>query len=593
MKTNVLFALLLVPIFSWAQFTEDFSDGDFTANPAWIGTVDNFIVNSNLQLQSNAKTASTSYLFTPSKAIENAEWECFFKIDHTTSASNYACMYIISDRPSIENGLQAYFVQVGGTNDEVSLFYQNGTKKEKIIDGEDKRTDGKPVEIKVKVTRDEEAVFRLYSKLPTEADWFFEGEMLHDKAVKAKYFGLSYTNTSTTGNAYFFDDISVEGDIIRDVISPFLTDIQILPPHQLHLKFSETMTISDIDIIVNGSYPRIISVDWDEDMEGVVVGFDDEFSIGKKYQIDIENAFDEAGNYINNYTYNTGIVEDIEPDDVIFNEVMFHHHENSAEYVELYNRSGKVINLAGMYFTTQKADGSLNTGVQFPEKSLIFPQEYLAITEDTEAIKNYHACPPEANIIQTRWSALNNETATLVFTNASKEVIFDEFTYHKNRHHALVKNLKGVALERIYFDLPTQDESNWHSAAKLHNFGTPGFKNTQNKERNSLSGQHNFYLEKDYFSPDNDGIDDLCVLHYQLDKPGYIINIEILTAIGEHVYTLCHQYLANEEGFFRWDGRNKKEQTAQVGIYVFCIEIFHPEYGEKQKFKIGVALTTN
>lgn len=592
MKTNVLFTLLLAPLFCWAQLIEDFSDGDFTHNPTWEGCVENFVVNKDLELQSAAKTVSVSYLFTPSGAIENAVWKCSFKIKHTTSASNYASMYVISDKASIEKGLKGYYVQVGGTNDEVSLFYQDGNKKQKIIDGEDKRTDGNPVEIKVKLTRDEDAVFRLYSQLPTETDWYFEGEVKHDLVQKSKYFGLVYSNTSTTGDCYYFDYIYVEGNRILDETSPEVQNINIVSSHQLQVDFSETMLPSDVYVLVDEEYINILSRAWDEDFETLLMDVDFEFTVGEKYSIRIENAFDEGGNYLLENQSFIGIPEAFEVGDIVFNEVMFHQHENSAEYVEFYNRSEKVLDMAGMYFTTRKADGSLNTGVQLPGNNLIFPYEYLALTADVESVREHHACPPEAHIIQKSWNNLNNEAAVLVLTDADKQEVYDEFSYHKNMHHAMVKNPKGVALERIFFDSPTQDRENWHSAGSLHNYGTPGFQNSQYKELDTTSEHQGFYLEKEYFSPDNDGIDDLCVLRYDLESPGYVLQIKVLNPVGQKVYSLCSQYLAGQEGVFTWDGRNDKGETAAVGIYIFCIEAYHPEAGAKKNIKLPIALST-
>ena len=47
------------------QFTENFSDGDFSNNPAWVGLSANWIINPHFQLQSNNTVAnSTFYLST-------------------------------------------------------------------------------------------------------------------------------------------------------------------------------------------------------------------------------------------------------------------------------------------------------------------------------------------------------------------------------------------------------------------------------------------------------------------------------------------------------------------------------------------------
>lgn len=503
MKSYLIIFLFLNIFFCHSQIFESFSDGDFTHNPEWKGTISNFKINDALQLQSNATGASTSYLFTPSQIIINAEWECNFKIDYPTSASNYACMYIISDSCTLENGFNGYFVQVGGTNDEVSLFYQNELKKEKIIDGLDKRIDSKTVDVIVKVTRDSVA-FRLYSKLPEEDEFYLEGESEHFKLRKSEYFGLSFTNTNTTGKFFFFDDIKATGEIYSDLL--------------------------ELDTISQG--------------------------------------------------------------DIIFNEVMFNHPETSAEYIEFYNRSDKTIDVSGLIFTTRKTDGLLNTGVEIPYTTIMKPGDYLAVTSQKEAVRTYHDCPDSANIIQTKWSTLNNETATLVLTNSKKDIIYDEFTYHESFHHALIKNSKGVALERIYSDLPTQDIKNWHSAATTYNYGTPGFQNSQYKDLNDNLQNAIFSLESKHFSPDNDGLNDICIINYNLPESGYIANIDVFTPIGEKLVSIANQHLCNQIGTFIWDGADTQGQIANVGIYVIYIEVFHTERGVRKNMKLPIVISS-
>src|SRR5665647_165333 len=207
MKKLGLFFIIILPFFCFGQVNESFSDGNFINNPFWSGTSSNFIVNSASQLQSAATATSVSWLFTPSEAFDDAVWECWVKINYTTSSSNYASVYIASDKNDLSAGCNGYYVQIGGTNDEVSLFLQEGTKKTKIIDGTDKRTDGNPVEVRIKVTRDAQGNFSLFSKLITETDFVQEGSTQNNIIKQSNYFGLLFSNTGTTGSAYFFDDI--------------------------------------------------------------------------------------------------------------------------------------------------------------------------------------------------------------------------------------------------------------------------------------------------------------------------------------------------------------------------------------------------
>ncbi|HET7733015.1 MAG TPA: hypothetical protein VFK73_04175, partial [Paludibacter sp.] len=89
MKNLSLFFVFFVPFFCFGQVNESFLDGNFINNPIWTGTTSNFTVNNAHQLQSQAASTSTSFLFTPSESIDNAVWECWVKINYTTSSSNY------------------------------------------------------------------------------------------------------------------------------------------------------------------------------------------------------------------------------------------------------------------------------------------------------------------------------------------------------------------------------------------------------------------------------------------------------------------------------------------------------------------------
>jgi hypothetical protein len=212
MKARILFFMIFASILSKAQINESFSDGNFNKYPEWTGDTANFRINTHFQLQSSATGTSVSSLFTNSESIVNAEWRAHFIINYTTSASNYAAMYIIADYDNISAGCNGYYVQIGGTNDEISLFIQEGTKKTKIIDGRDKRIADEIVNVEVKVTRDKNGNFELWSKKISETDFSSEGKVLNDKITKSYYFGLLYSNTSTTGRAYIFDDIMVKGE---------------------------------------------------------------------------------------------------------------------------------------------------------------------------------------------------------------------------------------------------------------------------------------------------------------------------------------------------------------------------------------------
>jgi len=83
---------------AFAQLTDDFSDGDFSSNPAWTGNTSSWTVNTALRLQSNNTTANSSFwLSTPSKLATSAQWELYVQLAFNTSSANYVDIYLAAD----------------------------------------------------------------------------------------------------------------------------------------------------------------------------------------------------------------------------------------------------------------------------------------------------------------------------------------------------------------------------------------------------------------------------------------------------------------------------------------------------------------
>ena len=585
--------MIFLPFFCFSQVNESFLDGNFINNPIWTGTTANFMVNPAFQLQSKAITASTSYLFTPSEAFDDAVWECWVKINYNPSSGNYAAVYLASDNNDLSTGCYGYFVKIGDTQDDVSLWLQEGTKKTKIIDGTDKRTDRNPCELKIKVTRDAQGNFKLYSKLASETYYVQEGAVQNGVVKKSNYFGLLYVNSSTTGADYYFDDIVVTGTKAPDYDPPVWTSFTLVEPNQLNLGFSEAMDYSKAAFSVDQQMGVPSSQNISADKKSVSLTFSSNFERARLYHLQVSGLTDLAGNPLAETQRTIGISESVSQGDLIFNEVMFENPDSSAEYIELYNKSDKLLDISGLVFTNRKTDGSLNSGIKIPDKTQLLPKSYIAMTSDAEKVRKYHNCPPESNIISTEWSTLNNESTTLVLCNVAKDTIYDELTYNTNWHHVLVKNPKGVALERINPDLPTQDKNSWHSAASEVNYGTPGYKNSQYRTIDTQPDTPKFvWTDPEAFSPDNDGVDDVCFIRYKTDSKGYMANAIIFNAVGVKVCQLASNVLLANEGFLTWDGKTDSGKNANIGVYVLYFEMFNPQTGTLKQQKLPIVVSS-
>jgi hypothetical protein len=208
---KTLLILFYLPMIGFGQFTDSFSDGEFTNNPNWLGSVGVFEVDTNLRLHLNDSIANSSSLITQSQSIINGEWIFSVKLDFAPSTNNYARVYLISDEQDLTGNLHGYFVKIGGqtgTVDEISLYSQNGTNHTKIIDGIDSLASNNP-DIKVKVTRDILGNWELF--LDTNGVFFTQGIVFDNSVTSSDYFGIFCKYTITRSDKFWFDDFNISG----------------------------------------------------------------------------------------------------------------------------------------------------------------------------------------------------------------------------------------------------------------------------------------------------------------------------------------------------------------------------------------------
>jgi len=384
-----------------------------------------------------------------------------------------------------------------------------------------------------------------------------------------------------------------QNSVYVDTEQPIWNSLIIEQPNKLKLAFSERMNFSASTFTLDNEMGNPISTEISTDKTSITLVYASNFKKGLIYNLQTSGLSDQAGNHPELKSKSIGIVEKKEIGDLIFNEVMFENPENSLEYIEIYNKSDKLLDVSGMVFTTRKTDGTMNTGNVIPAQTHILPHGYLVLCSDAELIRSYYTCPPESNIISTIWNSLNNESAVLVLTNSAKDSIFDELQYNVKWHNALVKNPKGVALERINPDLVTQDAASWHSAASTTNFGTPGYQNSQFRDILDVVNVDKFvWTETESFSPDNDGVNDVCIIKYKTDATGFVANVMILNAVGVRIVQLGTNILLPTEGFLIWDGKTASGKNANVGIYVLYFEMFNPNTGERKRQKLPIVVSS-
>ncbi|MEQ1554613.1 MAG: lamin tail domain-containing protein [Ferruginibacter sp.] len=308
----------------------------------------------------------------------------------------------------------------------------------------------------------------------------------------------------------------------------------------------------------------------------------------KIYTVTANNVKDCSGNVIGiNKTARVGLVAHIDSLDIVVNEILFNPKPNGTDYVEFYNRSKKILSLKNANIANRNSLGIISSIYQFTnEDYLFFPDDYIVLTESADITKrDFVANDPKAILQLNTLPSFNDSDGDVVLLNEQGNII-DEVKYNSKWHFALINNEEAVSLERINANAASI-QSNFHSAASSVGYGTPTYKNSQNRIDAGVQGD--ITVTPAIVSPDNDGQDDFATIQYSFAEPGYTANITIFDAAGRAVKFLERNTLCGTKGYYRWDGLGEKQQKLPIGIYIIYTEVFNLN-GKTKKFKNTIVL---
>lgn len=272
--------------------------------------------------------------------------------------------------------------------------------------------------------------------------------------------------------------------------------------------------------------------------------------------------------------------------DLIINEVLFDPPTGAADFAEIYNRSGKAIDLQNLYFASLYNDGTIKQPVPLVKGPfLLLPGQFLAFSTDLDALCRSYSCKGELQKISSLPTLPDNE-GVLLLTGADGRII-DALRYSRSWHLGILPTTMGISLERIEPDGLTQDPGNWHSAAATAGYGTPGYENSQRfVSGNALEG---FSVEPEVFSPNNDGRQDIAQLKWELPSPGFMAQITVFDVEGRPVRHLAQNQLLGNRGNINWNGLSDAGEVVRPGIYVIFVRIFNMQ-GRIKTLKLPLVL---
>lgn len=377
-----------------------------------------------------------------------------------------------------------------------------------------------------------------------------------------------------------------------DEENPLLLRAEYFNDNRINVYFNETMdaqSVSDnnnwsVDngLIIAGIFPVA------PDYTTAQIIFTSSIEVGETYTLSVitDQITDCVGHSVD---INSFVLfakpETIEKNDIVINEVLHNARYDGVQYVELYNRSSKTLDTKQLRFIFEKTSGIDTTHVALPS-FLLFPQAYCVLTKSPEIVQQqYHVPYPETLISVAGFPSMIVAEGIIRISkaeDAAQEI--DAMQYSEKMHAALLNTDKGVSLERIHPDRPSGDATNWHSAAELAGFGTPGYQNSQYDDG---TGEDEISIDPELFTPNNDGIDDYLNIRYQFDETDYTMNVFIFDARGNRIRHLINNESTGTEGTFSWDGKDESGQLSNAGIYIIYIERFDLQGNVKRWKKTG------
>ena len=353
----------------------------------------------------------------------------------------------------------------------------------------------------------------------------------------------------------------------------------------LDLPELQYITSEDSTVVLHLNEPVIISGDLfqEEDLIGnfvvenpstQIILYTSAFLNSEIFTYTLHGISDCSGNSTL-LSFEWGFPENASSENLVINEILFNPYVNGSDFVEILNTSSNSVCIQNLSI----ANGYLNTGSENEtttiEGRIILPDQFIVFTEDgIDLVSLYPSIQPKNIIRVNTLPAFNNASGMCVIYSNQNEII-DELNYYESMHFQLLSSFEGVSLERLSHELPTLQESNWHSASESCGYATPGAENSQIITVESIGGE--FSLSTQLFSPDNDGLDDVIQFQYSNLNSGSVGNLTIYNERGIRVKRLIRNEYLGTKGNAIWDGLSDQGEPLEIGIYIATFEAFNED----------------
>ena len=459
---TILTVLFIGHLSLFGQLNESFDFQLLDAPNLWTGDTDSFqLLNTRAHLNAPPNTSS-SFISIPSNASFNGSWTFEVELDFNPSASNKLFVYLTSDNQNLKDSLNGYFVMIGNTTDEISLYRQSGFQQNEIIDGPDDFIDLNNVSILVSVERNFLGQWSLFADtLSAQNNLVFLGSTQDNSFQYSEYFGFRCQYTATRSDKFYFDNIIIDAIPFQDFFPPSIIDHNI-ETNKVVLELNETIiTPSSANINLLDIYNQVSLLDSFFTQNNVLTIYSTiPFERNVPYQISLQQLTDTAGN-TRDSSFLFSINNSYSSNEIQFSEFYTDPTPSyglpKAEFIEIKNTLNEMVYLENFQLIDQSDTIPLPLDSLFPFEHLI-----LCANANVDSFQIYGRVIGLSN-----FPSLNN-SGDFFQLNDSYNNILDSITYKKEWFRNLTdlfgnyKSNGGFSLERVDSASNCSVQHNWY-----------------------------------------------------------------------------------------------------------------------------------
>ena len=312
-------------------------------------------------------------------------------------------------------------------------------------------------------------------------------------------------------------------------------------------------------------------------------------------QLEIAHAVDPTGNIAADQQIR--IAYRPLPGELLLNEMLFAPIANpddgipdQVEFIEIVNTGNRLLSLRHVGITEGRTESgtsdTLFAGVALPS---LMPEAYAVWYAS-----NNEVSPGE--ILRTAFPAilaqespvwlpvsgsslfLDNQADYVQITEGQGRL--DAVSYDEKWHFPALLSFRGVSLERIQWDVSSQERGNW-SSSRHPDGATPGYSNSVAQKAALLRPDLSAMFDvSPVISPDADGIDDFLVITYAINERQGRLRFRIFDGSGRFVTELPPIVPQLHGGTVTWNGFSQDGRRLTRGLYIVLAEYFDPVEGK-------------